>query len=132
MHKRLKLKILLKRITASQLAYVLDFFDIWYSFYSLYVMYLYEFNNLDLEDKYDFIWRSDGAGLKCFRDDGDYRYILFDCGTFLAEKCLLKGKVIKIEGFELTDIRVNHYIRWVEEHQDDPNYQLSQNIRMHD
>lgn len=43
-------------------------------------------------------------------DDGDYRYVLFDCITFFSEHCKFKGKVISIEGFELTDDRINLYI----------------------
>lgn len=88
-------------------------------------MTLYEFNNLDLEDKYDFVWRTrDGVSLNCFRDDGEYKYVLFDCGSFFAESCVLKGKTLKIEGFDLKDDRINLYIDWLNEHKDDPKYQL--------
>ena len=89
-------------------------------------MYLYEFNNLDLEDKYNFVWgaREERVRFKSFRDEGDYRYVLFDCGTFFAEKCLKNEKIISIEGFELTDDRINLYIDFTVEHNDDPKYKV--------
>jgi hypothetical protein len=87
-------------------------------------MYLFEFNNLDLDIKYNFVWgsREEGVGFKCFRDEGDYRYVLFDCGSFFAEQCILNGEVISIEGFELTDDRLNLYIDFVVDHKDGPKY----------
>jgi hypothetical protein len=84
-------------------------------------MFLFEFNNLDLDDKYEFVWCTrDGVKLSCIRDDGDYHYALFDCGTFFAETCACNGKTIKIDGFELTDDRINLYLDWIEAHKDDP------------
>jgi hypothetical protein len=35
----------------------------------------------------------------------------------------LNGKVVKVEGIELTDDRINLYIDWLLEHKDDPKYQ---------
>ena len=87
-------------------------------------MFLFEFNNLDLEDKYNFVWRvREGVHLSCFREEGDYKYVLFDCGSFFAESCVLNGKTITVEGIELTDDRINLYLDWMEEHRDDPKYQ---------
>lgn len=63
-------------------------------------MTLNEFNSLELDEKYHFIWFSkEGVSLNCFRDDGDYKYILWYCGEFYAETCAIKGKTIKKEGF---------------------------------
>jgi hypothetical protein len=87
-------------------------------------MMLIEFNNLDLEEKYDFVWQSLDCSFNCYRVDGDLNYMLFDCGTFYAESCVQAGKTIKIEGFELNDDRVNLYIDWVNEHKDEMNCKL--------
>jgi hypothetical protein len=91
-------------------------------------MFLFEFNNLDLEDKRGYIFslppKEDKGRLIVFRHDGDLRYSLWDCDTFLAEMCAEKGKAIKIEEIELTDDRINLYLDWLEEHKDDPKYQL--------
>lgn len=90
-------------------------------------MFLFEFNNLDLEDKRGYIFslppKGDKGRLIVFRDEGDMKYSLWDCDSFLAEMCAKNGRVIKIEGVELTDDRINLYIDWVKEHEDDPNYQ---------
>lgn len=88
-------------------------------------MMLFEFNNLDFEEKYDFVWQSVECSIHCYRVDGDLNYMLFDCGTFYAESCVLNGKTIKIEGFEPNDDRINLYIDWVNEHKDDPSYEIS-------
>lgn len=66
----------------------------------------------------------EGVSLTCFREEGDYKYALFDCGSFFAESCVLNGKTVKIEGFELTDDRLNLYLDWIEKHKDDPKYQI--------
>jgi len=90
-------------------------------------MFLFEFNNLDLEDKRAFLFgrdRDNNIRFSCIRDDGDYKYTLWNCGDFFVEMCALNGKLVKIEGFELTDDRINLYIDWVREHEDDPKYQL--------
>ena len=89
-------------------------------------MYLFEFNNLDLDDRYNYVWdkRDEGVRFKTFRDEGDCRYVLFDCVNFFAEQCIRNGKVISIEGFELTDDRLNLYIDFAMEHKDDTKYQL--------
>jgi len=87
-------------------------------------MALYEFNNLDLEDKFNYVWNSPESGFKCYCVEGGYKYVLFDCGKFFAESCVRDGKTISIEGFELTDDRLNAYIDWMEEHKDDPKYQM--------
>ena len=61
-------------------------------------MTLYEFNNLDLEEKYTYVWYSkEGVSINSFRNDGDYKYLLWDCGTFFVETCALNSKTIKIE-----------------------------------
>ena len=74
-------------------------------------MYIFEFNNLDLDDRYNYVWGArEGVRFKSFRDEGEYRFVLFDCGTFFAEQCILNCKVISIEGFEITDDRINLYI----------------------
>lgn len=87
---------------------------------------LNEFNNIELDEKYHFIWHSkEGEGISCFRDDGDYKYILWNCREFYAETCAIKVKAIKMEGFELNDKRINFYIDWIQEHKDDPKYQIS-------
>jgi hypothetical protein len=89
-------------------------------------MTLTEFNNLELDEKNHFIWLSKhGARISCFRDDGDYKYILWNCGEFYAETCAIKGKTIKIEGFKLTDDFINLYIDWLHEHKVDPRYQIN-------
>jgi hypothetical protein len=87
-------------------------------------MILYEFNNLDFEEKYDFVWQSQDCSFNCYRVDGEMNYVLFDCGTFYAESCVQAGKTIKIEGFDFNDDRVSIYIEWVSKHKDDPEYQL--------
>jgi hypothetical protein len=69
-------------------------------------MFLFEFNNLDLEDKRAYIIslppRGDKGRLLLFRYEGDLKYSLWDCDSFLAEMCALNGKVVKIEGIDLT------------------------------
>ena len=88
-------------------------------------MFLFEFNNLDLEDKYNFVWRvREGVNLNCFLEDGDYKYVLFDCETFFAEACVSNGKNLKVKGFEPSDYRINLYLNWLEENKDDLKYQL--------
>jgi hypothetical protein len=90
-------------------------------------MFLFEFNNLDLEDKRAYIIslppRGDKGRLLLFRDEGDLKYSLWDCDSFLAEMCALNGEVVKVEGIEPTDNRINLYLDWIEEHKDDPKYQ---------
>jgi hypothetical protein len=90
-------------------------------------MNIYEYNNPDLEDRRNFLFGNRGNNyvrFNSFRDEGDYKYSLWDCGNFFVEMCARNGKVIKVEGIELTDDRINLYIDWVNEHNDDPKYQL--------
>lgn len=85
-------------------------------------MTLFEYNNMDLKDRHAFIFGLRGdhpVRFSCLRDDGDSKYSLWDCGEFYVEMCAINGKVIKAEGIELTDDRINLYIDWIIEHKDD-------------
>jgi hypothetical protein len=79
-------------------------------------MTLFEYNNLDFNDRYNFLFakREDNyVRFNCLRDDGEYKYSLWDCGSFFVELCALNGKAVKVEGIELTDDRINLYIDFV-------------------
>jgi hypothetical protein len=91
-------------------------------------MFLFEFNNLDLEDKRDYInglppTSNDKGRFVTYRKEGDMYISLWDCDTFFVEMYALNRKVLKIEGIELDDDRINLYIDWVNEHENDPKYQ---------
>ena len=90
-------------------------------------MVLFEFNNLDLKDKRAYIFKlppnKDKGRLLLFRDEGNLKFSLWDCDSFVAEMCAKNGKTISIEGIELTDDRINFYLDWMKEHEDDPKYQ---------
>ena len=78
-------------------------------------MFLYEFNHMDLDDRYKCIYpgKSDSQRkFVSFRTDTDYVYTLWDFGDFFVEmKCSKSDKkVISIEGIELIDERINLYI----------------------
>ena len=78
-------------------------------------MDLYEFNQLDLEGRYKYIYLDRGVSQRRFvsyRKDDHYMFTLWDCGGFFIEmKCSKsKKKVISIEGFELYYDRINLYI----------------------
>jgi predicted helicase len=69
-------------------------------------MFLFEFNNLDLEDKRDYInelppTSNDKGRFVTYRKEGDMYISLWDCDTFFAEMYALNRKVFKIEGIEL-------------------------------
>jgi len=82
-------------------------------------MYLHEFNNLDIDDRYYYLWvdREEGVKFKSFRVDDDCRFVLFDYVNFFVEQCMQNGKIISIKGFELTDDRLNLYIDFAMAHQ---------------
>ena len=90
-------------------------------------MTLYEYNNMDIDDRYNYLFGNRGNNyvkINCIREDGDYKYSLWDCGDFFVEMCAINGKVIQVEGIEPGDERFNLYIDWVKEHGDDPKYDI--------
>jgi len=90
-------------------------------------MTLYEYNNLDLEDRRRslFVDRGDNdVKFVSLREDGDKKYLLWSYNYFFVELCNENGEVVSIEGIEPTDDRVNLYIDYFEEHKDDPKYQV--------
>jgi len=76
-------------------------------------MYLFEFNNLDQEDKWQHIYGIEGDE-RCkfitYRKDGDQTISLWDCGSFFAEIYVLNKEILKIEGIELDSSRLDLYI----------------------
>ena len=83
-------------------------------------MFLFEFNNLDLEDKRDYINQlpptSDNKGrFVTYRKEGNMYISLWDCDTFFAEMYALNRKVFKIEGIELGDSRIDKYIDYAKD-----------------
>jgi hypothetical protein len=78
-------------------------------------MFMFEFNNLPLEEKHAFIFRlpavDKGRFISYWKDD-NLTVSLWDCDSFFAEIYFFEKdrKIIKIEGIELTDERVNLYI----------------------
>jgi hypothetical protein len=83
-------------------------------------MFLFEFNNLDLEDKRDYINQlpttsNDKGWFVTFRKEGDMFISLWDCDTYFAEMYALNRKVLKIEGIELDDSRIDKYIDYAKE-----------------
>jgi hypothetical protein len=77
-------------------------------------MTLYEFNNLTLEEKYEFVWTGLDRRLIAFRDFENQKIALFDCGTFFAETYFLPAvkRMLKIEGFCQDDSRLDSYIEF--------------------
>jgi hypothetical protein len=62
-------------------------------------MYLFEFNNLDLEDKRAYIFslpRENKDRFVAFRYEGDLKFSLWNCDSFFAEMSALNGKVVKV------------------------------------
>jgi len=87
-------------------------------------MTLYEYNNLDFNDRYNFLFSKRGNNLvqfNCFRDDGVFKYSLWNCGDFFVEMCYSKAqnKVIRIEGIAQDDKKVDQYIDFVQKHKDE-------------
>ena len=76
-------------------------------------MYLFEFNNLDLEDKWKHIYGLEGndyCKFVTYRKEGDCTISLRDCGSFFAEIYVLNKKILKIDGIELDSSRLDLYI----------------------
>lgn len=78
-------------------------------------MKLIEFNNLPLSEKYSYIFTLPSIGrgrFISFRKDGELMVSLWDLDSFFAEIYYSHkiGKVLKVEGFALTDDRINLYI----------------------
>ena len=90
-------------------------------------MTLIEYNKLDLTDKFNYLF-GDGAknsvNFNCFLDINEYYYSLWDCGTFFSEmkKSRALNKVVSIEAIGLEDERINIYLDWIKEHEDDLKY----------
>jgi len=84
-------------------------------------MTLVEFLDLDIQKRYRHIFSGDSFGFKCLRDDAEYKYSLWDCGTFYAEiQCRRKDRMgTRVDGFGLEDDRINLYLDWLIEHKDD-------------
>lgn len=84
-------------------------------------MTLVEFLEMDIQERYRYLFGSSNAGFKCFRDDDDYKYSLWDCGTFYVEIQCRKTdrKVTRVDGLALEDDRINLYLDYINEHIDD-------------
>jgi hypothetical protein len=92
-------------------------------------MFLIEFNNLPLEVKHNFIFtqpaKNKGRFISYWKND-DLTVSLWDCNTFFAEiqySRILK-RVVNIEGIELLDERINLYLDYYLEHNDDEEINL--------
>jgi hypothetical protein len=85
-------------------------------------MYLIEFNNLTIQDKWNFVFKSGKASFISFREYYNQKVTLWDCGTFFAEVYYLKADntYTKIEGFEQDDKRLNIYIDYMNKTKDYP------------
>jgi len=76
-------------------------------------MLLFEFNNLDLKEKWQHIYgieSNDHCKFVTYRKDGEQTVSLWDCGSFFAELYVLNKKILKIEGVELDGNRLDLYI----------------------
>ncbi len=84
-------------------------------------MTLVEFNEMELSEKHRYLFGGNNVGFKCFRDDDDFKYSLWDCGAFYAEmQCRKKDKKITmVEGIGLNDDRINLYLDWINQYKDD-------------
>jgi len=90
-------------------------------------MTLYEFNNLDLDAKYYYLFPGRGSNdvkLVSLREDGDKKYMLWAYNYFFVEYCSENGGIVSIEAIESDDDRINLYIDYFQEHKDDPKYQI--------
>jgi hypothetical protein len=84
-------------------------------------MTLVEFNEMDFLERHRYLFGGKDVGFKCFREDDEYKYSLWDCGSFYAEMQLRKSdrKVTMVDGIGLNDERINFYLDWINEHKDD-------------
>ena len=76
-------------------------------------MYLFEFNNLSLQEKRLFIYGLQGNSpckFISYRKEMDQTISLWDCSSFFAEMYVKNKKAIKIEGIELDSSRLDSYI----------------------
>ncbi|MBW6502331.1 MAG: hypothetical protein K0B05_13145 [Bacteroidales bacterium] len=80
-------------------------------------MFLFEFNNLDMENKWQHIYGlkgNDHCKFVTYRKDGEQTISLWDCGSFFAELYVLNKKILKIEGIELDSCRIDLYIDYAQ------------------
>jgi hypothetical protein len=80
-------------------------------------MTLFEFNNLDIQDKHSVLFGNTGLDVKliAFRDENEKKYSLWYCESFYIELCAINGKVSSIIGIEPTDDKIDLYIDFLNE-----------------
>ena len=84
-------------------------------------MTLFEFNELDINERYRYLFSGNIIGFKCLWDDEEYKYSLWDCGTFYAEVQRRKTdrKITRVDGLTQEDDRINLFLDFINEHKDD-------------